>query len=68
MKFIVLTRTDGVQVLVNLSDVFEIIECEDYCVVLFSSISDSKRSFGLHVTETMSEICKLIDAINGVQE
>lgn len=61
MKFILLTRIDGVQVLVNLSDVFEIVDCEDHRVVLLSSISNSKHSWGLYVSETIKQITDLIN-------
>ena len=61
MKFILLTRTDGVQVLVNLLDVSGIVEYDDFCYVALMSMSNNRRSRGFKVVETMKQICELID-------
>lgn len=61
MKFIVLTRTNGKPVIVNLDKVVAITDCDDYCSLVFSNISDHQRVFEVHVAETMETIVKCID-------
>ncbi len=66
MEFIVLVRTDGKPVIVNLNNVAAIYECENYSSLIFTNILNQKI-FEIHVVESMSEICQLMDKSFGVE-